>query len=510
MDFVDEGISWIPKGTPWAPKNRWSHLPEGSRTMLGLVTYYMATGDERAKKTMGEMVARHYDLACKNEKYFWFVDMNYEEVDGKLMPRRILSGETLDETNPMSGLRSTTMGDYNRPATSTGMFFLPMMRFYEATGDERAAELVRKASQLIVDKMPDFAEQINHTHFNMATVSGILKCGALMNIPEFIQWGEKVYQQFIAKDYIPDFGWTPETATRPRKKDSLGCEACGTTDYIEVAILLAQYLNDKYWDDVERIGMNQLLEGQMLRIDFQERMPPQPNFFFSEKKKFDQKEKKRNLFLSIAPLGQMDAKMSTTECVLERCLGGFAGWGGPNDFIQMSANPGLMQCCFGSGARSLYDLWYFTAQEENEKVQVNMMFSKRLPSATIISYMPGKPCLEITMEKPAKLLVRKPNWVDVLQTQVFVNNQIFHPRVEGHYFNFGLLPAETSVRIDFPDKTTTKREKIGETEITTIWRGNAVIDIYPPGEIYPLYQNRNRVDAVVPYKNSAFIPLHPI
>lgn len=397
IDFVDEGISWIPKGTPWARENRWSHLPEGSRTMLGLVTYFLATGDERAKKVMEEMVTRHYKLACKNEDYFWLVDMNYEEVAGDLVPRHILSGETLDETNPMNGLRSTTMGDNNRPATSTGMFFLPMMRFYEVTGDERASEFVRKAGKLIVDKMPDFSEHINHTHFNMATVSGILKCGATMNIPEFLQWGEKVYRQFVAQDYIPDFGWTPETATRLRKKDSLGCEACGTTDYIEVAILLARYVNGKYWDDVERIGMNQLLEGQMLQIDFQEKMPKE----------------------AMVPLGRIDTKMNTSECVLERCLGGFAGWEGPNDFIQMSANPGLM-------------LFY-------------------------------------------------------------------HPKVEDYYFNFGLLSASTRIRIDFPDKTTTKREKIGEVEFITIWRGNAVIDMQPPGRIYPLYQNRNRIDAVIPH-----------
>ena len=41
-------------------------------------------------------------------------------------------------------------------------------------------------------------------------------------------------------------------------------------------------------------------------------------------------------------------------------------------------------------------------------MQVNLQFSKRLPSAVITSYMPGKATLEIEMTQAKKLWVRKP------------------------------------------------------------------------------------------------------
>ena len=54
------------------------------------------------------------------------------------------------------------------------------------------------------------------------------------------------------------------------------------------------------------------------------------------------------------------------------------------------------------------------------------------------------------------------------------------------------------MRIEFPDQTTRKKEKIGEVEFTTVWRGNAVVEMQPAGEIYPLYQHRDRQDGVTP------------
>ena len=44
-------------------------------------------------------------------------------------------------------------------------------------------------------------------------------------------------------------------------------------EYLECALQLAQYRNEKYWDDVERIAMNQLLESQILRIALVEEIP---------------------------------------------------------------------------------------------------------------------------------------------------------------------------------------------------------------------------------------------
>ena len=280
-------------------------------------------------------------------------------------------------------------------------------------------------------------------------------------------------------------------------KGLLCCEACTTTDYLELALQLAQYRDEKYWDDVERIAMNQLLEGQMLRIDFVERIPAK----------------------DILPVPKMETEWITTDHVLERSLGGFGIIAGPNDWLQMgeSATPALgqrgaqtLQCCFGSGPRGLYDAWYYAAQEDTDTVKVNLQFSKRLPSALITSYMPGKATLEIQMTQGKKLLVRKPGWANAAQTRILLNGKEQRTRLAGTYFDLGPLQAGTTVRIEFSDQTTRKKEKIGEVEFTTVWRGNAVVEMQPVGEIYPLYQGRDRQDGVKPLPFVSTTPINPL
>ena len=135
-------------------------------------------------------------------------------------------------------------------------------------------------------------------------------------------------------------------------------------DFLEFALELANYCDEKYWDHAERIAMNHLLEGQMLRVDFLRKLPA------SIKK----------------PLPNTDSKWFTTDDVASRSLGGFGSFFGPNDWVQVGEVIWGVQCCYGSGPRGLYDAWYHAAQEVDDTVKVNLQFSKRLPSAVITSY----------------------------------------------------------------------------------------------------------------------------
>src|SRR5262249_37143244 len=147
------------------------------------------------------------------------------------------------------------------------------------------------------------------------------------------------------------------------------------------------------------------------------------------------------------------------------------------------------------------------AMEDDEAVRVNLQFSKRLPSAVIVSYMPGKAALEIEITREKQLLVRKPGWIGDKPVAISVDGETVSPRMHGSYYDFGKLPRGARVRINFPDELVRKREKIGEIEFTTLWRGNAVVRMEPVGDIYPLYQGRKRKDAVMPWE---FVNAHPI
>jgi hypothetical protein len=261
-----------------------------------------------------------------------------------------------------------------------------------------------------------------------------------------------------------------------------------TVDYLEMALELALYRNEKYWDDVERIAMNQLLEGQMLRIDFKEHIAKRQG----------------------KPLPSVDPKWSSTDHVMDRSLGCFGIISGPNDWVQTGEEIMSVQCCFGSGPRGLYDAWYYAAQEQGDQVTVNLQFSKRLPSAVITSYMPGKAVLEIDMTSEKSLRVRKPGWANPEQARILVNGHEQRPKLQGSYFDVGHPGRGSVVRVEFPNGTSHRIERIGEVEFRTVWRGNAVISMEPPGEIYPLYQGRDRQDGItpLPYINSR--PVDPL
>jgi hypothetical protein len=430
-------------------------------------------------------VHRFHELGEKNERYIWFPDINYRQVGDKILPQRVALGKEVNVTTPQSGTRA--LGE-NQPAAMMGLMLIPVIRYYEDTQDPVAADLVLKFSRLVVDLMPQFGEKIGQTHSSLATTSGILRAGTVFNIPEYIDWAENVYHAFTSLDFIPSFGWTPENTSRRRKAGHLCCETCTTADYLELAVQLAQYRNEKYWDDAERVVMNQLMEGQMLRVDYIERMPPQ----------------------ALKPLPQMDSKWFTTDHVMNRSLGGFASFCGPNDWLQPEALPFTVQCCYGSGGRALYDTWYYAAQELGDTIRVNLQFSKRLPSAMVISFMPGKAVLEIKLMQQKKLLVRKPGWAAAERCDIFIHGKKQRPVLRGSYFDFGSLAAGSNVRIEFPNETIRKKDRIGEAEFETVWRGNAVIDMSPAGEIYPLYQGRSRQDSVKPLPFISTSPVNPL
>lgn len=83
-------------------------------------------------------------------------------------------------------------------------------------------------------------------------------------------------------------------------------------------------------------------------------------------------------------------------------------------------------------------------------------------------------------------------------------------RLEGSYFDLGRPGRGSVVRVEFPSQTARKTERIGEVEFQTVWRGNAVVEMEPQGEIYPLYLGRDRQDGVVPLSYINSRPVDPL
>ena len=102
----------------------------------------------------------------------------------------------------------------------------------------------------------------------------------------------------------------------------------------------------------------------------------------------------------------------------------------------------------------------------------------------------------------------QPGWADATKTRILVGGQERKPLTKGTYFDFGRLERGAQVRVEFPEELVHKKERIGDVEFSTVWRGNAVVKMAPAGEFYPLYQQgRERTDGVMP---SPYINPQPI
>jgi hypothetical protein len=240
-------------------------------------------------------------------------------------------------------------------------------------------------------------------------------------------------------------------------------EICELADMIAIALKLSAAGINDYYDDVERWVRNFFSEGQLTRIDWIYTRPR---------------------YMDTRPLFPNE----TAERVAERSLGGFGGWLNGNDW---ATRMGLMHCCTGNAARTLYYLWEHLLHADQDTLQVNLRFNHASPWADVYSYDPYEGRLDLKLKKAyARLRLHAPEWVEKNsgQLQVSVNDQ---PRAftwDGRYIEVGSGHPGDVVTMTYPLKVYSIKEQLGDGIYTLTLKGNTVVDIDPKGRHSPLFQ----------------------
>ena len=86
------------------------------------------------------------------------------------------------------------------------------------------------------------------------------------------------------------------------------------------------------WEDADHWLRNMFAEGQLTRADW------------------------INSLTAGQPTSAIDSSYQSVDRVAERNLGAFAGWPTMNDWYALEG-PGIMHCCTGNTARTLYEAW---------------------------------------------------------------------------------------------------------------------------------------------------------
>lgn len=367
-----------------------------------------------------------------------------------------------------------------------GAVTLPFAQYYQLTRDPEAAEFLDQFIRFLRERATDFNDDGSFTKRDVTngqvwsrlmTTEGILIYGLASGNADLVAWARSVFDK-LQELHASRFGWIPENLAF---NHGLGCETDAMTACLETAFLLARFVDDAYWEAAERIAMNQLLQQQILEVD---------------------------------PLGDAAA-----------LLGGFASFGAPNDWF-VPEGPYLTQSCHGSGMRSLYNVWYHSAWWEEAgavpTLRVNLHWSKNLPGAQIISHLPRSTALEIRVDRPCQVVVRKPDWaaLDAIRADATLQgavSQSITPELKGRWLHLGRFDQPTKIRLRLPDDVVTHTDVIhdyakkADLRFTTRWRGNLVLSITPAGERRPNYARRSD-DASEPYiaRCTATVALDPI
>ncbi len=308
-----------------------------------------------------------------------------------------------------------------------------------------------------------------YTHFHCRAIAlrGLLAYGRATADPRVIEFVRRAYE-FTLSQGIARMGWIncyPAGLNR--------MEGCALGDLVGLAVQLSDMGAGDYWDDVDAIVRNHLVEQQFTRKDLLERV-------------VDQFQKAPDTTAKRAP-GEL-----CFDHVLDRSLGSFAGLSLP-DCIP---HPMGLQCCTANATQGLYYAWEGILRENGDRATVNLFLNRAGRLLDVDSCLPYEGKVVLRNKKARSIALRLPSWVDKRELRFGSVKLAAEPYWVGRYLVFDGPQPGATITLSFPAKTQTSAYTVNagskvEQKYTCEFRGSTLIDISPrdtaPTSI-PLYQ----------------------
>jgi len=411
-----------------------------SRVMLGLLSWWQESGDQRLEGYLEGLVHGLHAAAA------W---------DGAMAsyPATLWSnGRWLNLPD-----RAAALDPKVAPALSAPGYWAcqvgGLMAYHALSGSVSALSLAGGLARTYVERSgavgPD-GSYVGHTHSGgvLPTTVGILRYGLATGDEDLVRWAQRVYDFTVSQ--ASRFGWLSDGVGFPSGYFwGQFCETCALADYLELGILLSEAGLGDYWDVVERCARNQLLENQFREVD------------------------------SFLPPG-------TDPRVTAGALGTFECAARPNSLLGWGE--GLEGCCIGSGLHALYLVWAHALSEVGDTVSVNLPISRSTEMLEVIAEEPYAGRLRLLIRRPCSVDLRLPAHTTAGEVQVIVDGRPVVGARQGARLLLPHLDAGAHVIIAYPLSEREERETIAGQEYTLHWRGSTVVDIDPPGQRCPTYQ----------------------
>ena len=353
-----------------------------------------------------------------------------------------------------------------------------LSQWYAQSGDENTKQLAGKLSQFMLKPglwgnngngptMVDayeHAKWYSHFHWFTTGVVGITDYATTVHDSEqlrYLQWFYEYSRQFgsVRIGFFPAV-ISPLASTKQGNKNLWGGtgqsdEACALAEMIYIAIKLSEAGVGDYWEDVDSMVRNHLVEHQLV-----------------------DRERLKHI-IAHSPKINVNPQIHGTDEVLERNIGSFVSCA---EITKSYA--WWTMCCNANAMMALYEAWDAIVRFDDGMAQVNLLLNRSSPWVDIDSYLPYEGKVVLKNKKARQISVRIPMWADKKAVHCKVNNEERPLEWVGRYLLVSRVEPKDTVTITFPMVETTEKhtERTYEQTYTCHFKGNTMIDISPRPE----------------------------
>jgi hypothetical protein len=244
-------------------------------------------------------------------------------------------------------------------------------------------------------------------------------------------------------------------------------EPCALGDTIALAVKLSDAGLGDYWDDVDSILRNHLIEQQASDLE----------------------------------LMTQASKAETPEdkAFLRQFLGSF-GTGAVTGF---DPRGGLAGCCTANSPQGMYYAWHGITRFDGGVATVNLFLNRASAWMDIDSYLPYEGKVVLHNKQAHTAMVRIPAWVDRSKVKVTANGLLVSSVHLGSYIMVKGLGKGDTVQLEFPVPERTDTYTIANRQFEVIFRGSTVISVKPldakdDANAYPFYRRQQYLAQTAP------------
>jgi hypothetical protein len=525
---VQDGLFWdlVDPRRPWRNIYNESNLLYGpardedfcvpahaARMLRAVMVYRQVTGDAAWDATANEMVRGLRRIAVDKGDYSYYPEKGgWAEMTSYPRSGWINTDESQSETE---GTESSVTSYHAHQIYAASVW-------HQLTGDPVALDLAARLSRYSMRRgfwggtpdphhmltdvrgpslwhaagLPDPAytagwEQghwFTHFHARATSLRGMLEYARASGDQRVLEFVRRAYE-FTLTQGIPRMGFVN---CYPGGMNVM--EGCALGDLVALGIRLTDTGIADYWDDVDAITRNHLVEQQIIDADQLTRIAAAAG-----------EDVCRSSFAPVPGVcSNLAPLQGTGDQTIKRTIGIYAGSSLPS----VIKTPWSMICCTGNGTQGLYYAWEATVRETGDMAQINLLLNRAARLLDIDSYIPYEGRVVIHNKAARRISVRIPSWVDKSELRVDVGGTQRPLDWVGRFIVLDDLRPGAAATLRFPVRETTERYTLNantdkERVYSCTFRGSTLVDITPRDDAptnYRIYQRAHMRSGTAPMK----------